>query len=221
MKYPFRAFGAAALIAAGVVGDRVLSPAPNSSPLTAANAASQSNTLPAANNAATTATSFDAITKHAFAVASPSVVYIENVGVGSGSGVIYDTGGDIVTNAHVVNGAQTLHVTLNSGKTYTARIVGTDTADDLAVIHINARGLPAARFASAGTFSVAQCRSRAVPTCPTPSRLLLPSTRATPAGRWLPWMEVWSASLPSRRLTRRTTPVVPHRASDSPCPARV
>ena len=42
------------------------------------------------------------------------------------------------------------------GKTYTARLVGTDTADDLAVIHINATGLPAAHFAGAGTLQVAQ-----------------------------------------------------------------
>src|SRR5437899_168733 len=39
-------------------------------------------------------TSADAATEHAFAVASPSVVYIDNAGVGSGSGVIYDPGGD-------------------------------------------------------------------------------------------------------------------------------
>ncbi len=167
MNYLLRAFGAAALIAAGVVGDRVLSPVPNSSPVSPANAATQtnaaaakaakqSNSVAATRNTVSTATSLDAIIQHAFAVASPSVVYIENVGVGSGSGVIYDSTGDIVTNAHVVESAQTLHVTLSTGKTYTARIVGTDTADDLAVLHINARGLPAAHFAPAGSFSVAQ-----------------------------------------------------------------
>jgi S1-C subfamily serine protease len=96
------------------------------------------------------------VTEHAFAVASPSVVYIDNAGVGSGSGVIYDPGGDIVTNAHVVAGAQSLRVTLSSGKTYTARVVGADTADDLAIIRIHASGLPAAHFASTGTYRVAQ-----------------------------------------------------------------
>src|SRR5579883_3020794 len=167
MNYLLRAFGAAALLIAAGVGDRVLSPVPNSSPVSPANAATQtnaaaakaakqSNSVAATRNTASTATSLDAIIQHAFAVASPSVVYIENVGVGSGSGVIYDSTGDIVTNAHVVESAQTLHVTLSTGKTYTARIVGTDTADDLAVLHINARGLPAAHFAPAGSFSVAQ-----------------------------------------------------------------
>jgi len=104
----------------------------------------------------TTAATGDVVTEHAFAVASRSVVYVSNVGIGSGSGVIYDTTGDIVTNAHVVAGAQSLRVTLATGKTYPARLVGTDTADDIAIVHINASGLPAARFASSGTFSVAQ-----------------------------------------------------------------
>jgi S1-C subfamily serine protease len=132
---------AGALVAAGVVGDRLLAPAP-AQPVDAANPV--------------TGTTYDALTEHAFAVASPSVVYINNVGVGSGSGVIYDSAGNIVTNAHVVESAKTLQVTLANGKTYAARIVGTDPADDLAVIHINAKGLPAARFAKAGTFSTAQ-----------------------------------------------------------------
>src|SRR5437763_10252846 len=146
---------AAALVAIGVVGDRVVGPALGNPSATAATTTSPA-TVAAARGAAATGTAFDATTEHAFAVASPSVVYIKNVGVGSGSGVIYDSSGDIVTNAHVVANAQTLHVTLASGNTYTARIVGTDTADDLAVIHINASGLPAARFASSGTYQVAQ-----------------------------------------------------------------
>jgi S1-C subfamily serine protease len=74
----------------------------------------------------------------------------------TGSGVIYDGTGDVVTNAHVVSGAQKVTVTLGNGTTYTARIVGTDTTDDLAVIHINASGLTAAHFASAGSYKVAE-----------------------------------------------------------------
>jgi S1-C subfamily serine protease len=146
---------AAALVAIGVVGDRVAGPALGNPSATAATTTSPA-AVAAAPRAAATGTALDATTEHAFAVASPSVVYIKNVGVGSGSGVIYDPSGDIVTNAHVVANAQTLRVTLNNGKTYTARIVGTDTVDDLAVIHINASGLPAARFASSGSYQVAQ-----------------------------------------------------------------
>ena len=146
---------AATLIALGVVGDRVVSPA-LSNPSTTAASATRPAAVVAAQGAATTGTALDAATEHAFAVASPSVVYIKNVGIGSGSGVIYDPSGNIVTNAHVVDGARTLRVTLSNGKIYTARIVGTDTADDLAVIRINAAGLPAARFAASGTYQVAQ-----------------------------------------------------------------
>jgi len=140
---------AAALVAAGVIGDRALGPAPT-------DAATQVATTTAAVTTTTTGTAADTVTERAFATASRSVVYVSNVGIGSGSGVIYDTTGDIVTNAHVVAGAQSLRVTLATGKTYTARLVGTDTADDLAIVHINATGLPAARFASSGTYSVAQ-----------------------------------------------------------------
>jgi S1-C subfamily serine protease len=160
---------AAALVAIGVLGDRVVGPALSNPSATAATTtrpaavtAATTTTRPAAvvaaQGAAATAagTALDAATENAFAVASPSVVYIKSVGVGSGSGVIYDPSGDIVTNAHVVANAQTLRVTLSNGKTYTARIVGTDTADDLAVIRINASGLPAARFAASGTYHVAQ-----------------------------------------------------------------
>lgn len=156
MNRPTRLLAAAALIGAGAVGDRALSLANNNVTASAATPATSPQSVPAVHGAATTASTIDAVIQNAFALASPSVVYVDNIGVGSGSGVIYDTGGDIVTNAHVVANAQTLRVTLGSGKTYPARIVGTDTADDLAVIKINASNLPAAHFASAGAYKVAQ-----------------------------------------------------------------
>jgi len=53
---------------------------------------------------------------------------------------VYDTSGHIVTNYHVIQGADQLMVTLTTGKTYTAQVVGTDPSDDLAVIHIDAGG---------------------------------------------------------------------------------
>ena len=57
---------------------------------------------------------------------------------GSGSGFIYNSQGDIITNYHVVEGAEELIVTLASGEEYPAKIVGADPSNDLAVIHINA-----------------------------------------------------------------------------------
>ncbi|PWH07948.1 serine protease [Brachybacterium endophyticum] len=68
---------------------------------------------------------------------SPSTVAID-VSTGSGSaegtGVIYRDDGTIITNNHVVSGAQKVEVSLTDGRTYTARVVGTDPTTDLAVI---------------------------------------------------------------------------------------
>lgn len=107
-------------------------------------------------NAAPTSTQYDLLAEHAYNLAAPSVVYVKNVGIGTGSGVIYDSTGDIVTNAHVVQGETALRVTLSNGKSYSARLVGVDTADDLAVIHINASNLPAGHFAGTAYPAVAQ-----------------------------------------------------------------
>ena len=55
-----------------------------------------------------------------------------------GSGFVYDTKGDIVTNAHVVEGASSLKVKFSDGSTYTAKLVGEDTSTDVAVVHVDA-----------------------------------------------------------------------------------
>jgi S1-C subfamily serine protease len=71
---------------------------------------------------------------------SPEVVQVNvtlSNGAGIGSGVIIDKRGYIVTNDHVVTGAQSVQVVLYNGAKQTAQIVGTDSADDLAVLKIN------------------------------------------------------------------------------------
>ncbi len=60
---------------------------------------------------------------------------------GAGSGVIISSDGYIVTNNHVVEGADELTVTLNDNKEYSARIIGTDKTTDLALIKIDANNL--------------------------------------------------------------------------------
>ncbi len=55
-----------------------------------------------------------------------------------GSGFVYDTSGHVVTNAHVVDGAQSVRVRFSSGKTYDATVVGVDASTDLAVLKIDA-----------------------------------------------------------------------------------
>jgi putative serine protease PepD len=55
-----------------------------------------------------------------------------------GTGFVYDSRGDIVTNEHVIDGATSITVKLDDGSTYKATVVGTDASHDLAVIHIDA-----------------------------------------------------------------------------------
>lgn len=62
--------------------------------------------------------------------------------MGSGSGVIISEDGFIVTNNHVVEGADKIQVVLNDKRTYDATIVGTDPSTDLAMIQIRESGLP-------------------------------------------------------------------------------
>ena len=60
----------------------------------------------------------------------------------TGSGVIISSDGYIVTNNHVVNGADELTVTLNDNREFSARIIGTDPSTDLALIKVNGKDLP-------------------------------------------------------------------------------
>ena len=66
--------------------------------------------------------------------------------VGSGSGVIIREDGYIVTNNHVIEDATKIEVTLNSNQTYQATLVGTDPATDVALLKIDAAGLPVIPF---------------------------------------------------------------------------
>lgn len=69
-----------------------------------------------------------------------------------GSGVIFDPRGYIVTNAHVVAGADSLHVVLADGASLPATLVGSDPSTDLAVVRVDAgRPLPAAVFGNSDT----------------------------------------------------------------------
>ncbi len=63
---------------------------------------------------------------------------------GSGSGFIYDDDGFILTNRHVVEGAESLSIILNDGRQFEGTVYGIDTLTDLAIVTIDASGLPAA-----------------------------------------------------------------------------
>lgn len=90
---------------------------------------------------------------------SPSVVgiigrgktesyYGSQEGIMSGSGVIIKTGGEILTNAHVVKNMNTILVVMNDGKGYEAQLKYIDDDTDLAVVKIKKIGLPVVKFAN-------------------------------------------------------------------------
>ncbi len=97
---------------------------------------------------------------------SPSVVEVftetkqvsswfrEYVTEGAGSGVVLTENGYIVTNHHVIDGAGSIKVRLNDGQTYSAALAGTDAKTDLAVLKIDASGLPAATLADSSSVRV-------------------------------------------------------------------
>ncbi|MGH2472666.1 MAG: S1C family serine protease [Candidatus Limnocylindria bacterium] len=86
---------------------------------------------------------------------SQSVVNVRR-GRSGGSGVIVAPDGYALTNAHVVDGAREVAVTLHSGAELTAAVVGFDSATDLAVIRILGSGLPAAELAETDSLRVGQ-----------------------------------------------------------------
>jgi serine protease Do len=75
---------------------------------------------------------------------------------GMGSGVIVRGNGYIVTNNHVIDGAEELQVKLLDGSTYDAEIVGADPLSDLAIIKIDAEGLPFIPFGNSDNLKVGQ-----------------------------------------------------------------
>jgi putative serine protease PepD len=76
--------------------------------------------------------------------ATPGVVTITTelarrgrIGEGTGSGIVLDTTGNILTNAHVIAGASQIQVTFSDGKTAAATVAGSNTSADLAVVHVS------------------------------------------------------------------------------------
>ncbi len=75
---------------------------------------------------------------------------------GSGSGVIISADGYIVTNNHVIDGAEKLTVTLNDNSEYNARVIGTDPVTDVALIKITAKNLKPVTFANSDDVKVGE-----------------------------------------------------------------
>jgi putative serine protease PepD len=137
------AVSAAALVGAGVGGGTVAVTHHGSTP-----AASVAVAAPNVSNTATASLSVGQIAK----ASTPGVVEIDATqsatnspfpqsqgsGTAEGTGFVYDSKGDIVTNYHVVASSSSVSVKFSDGSTYKATIVGTDPTTDLAVLHVNA-----------------------------------------------------------------------------------
>ena len=115
--------------------------------------------LPIANAQATT-TYAAAATAPAGTVAAvaqsvgPAIVSVRT-DQGLGSGVIYDASGLVLTNAHVVDGAQSITVGLVDGRHFTGKVVGADSGFDVAVIRLdNASNLPVAQLGDSSQLQV-------------------------------------------------------------------
>jgi Do/DeqQ family serine protease len=82
----------------------------------------------------------------------------EQVQQGSGSGVVFGPEGFIITNHHVIDGAEEIEVSTNDNTTFTATVVGSDPTTDLAVLKVDApeAGLPFMRFGDSDAVTVGE-----------------------------------------------------------------
>jgi S1-C subfamily serine protease len=103
---------------------------------------------------------YSARVSQAFETVGPAVVHISatraNGRGGTGSGVIFAPDGYLITNSHVVAGAARISASLTDGARFEARLIGDDPATDLAVLRLEAAGLPHARFGRSSTLRVGQ-----------------------------------------------------------------
>jgi len=90
------------------------------------------------------------------AAQNPSDPFGQIPSTGIGSGVIFDSNGWIVTNKHVVAGSTTLQVALQDGRQFSGTIYGIDTLTDLAIVKVDATGLPAAPIGNSSAAKVGQ-----------------------------------------------------------------
>ncbi|GHD99960.1 S1C family serine protease [Streptomyces alanosinicus] len=147
-RSPVALLAAVALVAAAVGGGTAYAFQELTGKDTVASAGTSTNVVPAGKKGDVAAIA---------AAVSPSVVEIQatlSSGSSTGSGVIITSGGEIVTNNHVVSGAQSVKVRTSDGKSYTAEVVGTDSSKDLALIKL--RGASGLKPASLGNSSNVQ-----------------------------------------------------------------
>ncbi len=119
-------------------------PNPTSTVVVEANSNADQTTPPSGDQNPQTLVNEEDVLINLYAKASPAVVNItalesqnnELFGFSEGSGFLFDNQGNIVTNAHVIHGADALDVTFSSGLTVPAELIGEDLSSDLAVIQV-------------------------------------------------------------------------------------
>jgi len=163
-RFPWRAvFAVAALLVVLNIGlfagwqigrNNSAAVAPISAPL-------QTGTAPPVSVPPLTANNIDTVREAVIAKVRSAVVEVNvttSSGNALGSGVIIDSRGYIVTNNHVVNGANTIQVVLFGGKQLSAQVAGTDPSDDLAILKITppAGGLTVAALGDSAKLQVGQ-----------------------------------------------------------------
>lgn len=121
----------------------------------------QTGTAPTTTVPALTANNIETVREAVIAKVRPAVVEVTVTtlsGTALGSGVIIDSRGYIVTNNHVVDGANTIQVVLIDGKQLSAQLAGTDPSDDLAILKITppAGGLTVAKLGDSSKLQVGQ-----------------------------------------------------------------
>jgi S1-C subfamily serine protease len=102
---------------------------------------------------------YSARVAHAFETVGPAVVHIHaegRRGHGTGSGVLFAPDGYLLTNSHVVAGALRVSGSLTDGRQFDAALIGDDPATDLAVLRLQAAGLPHATFGSSARLRIGQ-----------------------------------------------------------------
>ena len=99
---------------------------------------------------------------------TPSVVHVLTIppntgeenpsspGIGVGTGIILQSDGYVLTNNHLIDGAESIVITLHNGESYPARLVGGDANPDVAVVKIEANGLQPARPGNVASLEVGQ-----------------------------------------------------------------
>ena len=114
-----------------------------------------SSTSPGAPSAPASASPVSAQLVQVVKDISPSIVQLQ-CGQALGSGVVFDSHGDVVTNAHVLDGNSSCTVTLAGGGNHSARVLGKSVPNDLAVVRLAGGTAPPATFADSSKVQVGE-----------------------------------------------------------------